>query len=599
MTKLFIEGVEVALATDYEIDYYVNNPFFTKNGEFTYDLDINLKHPGNEKLYEFIHRKDVHKTISNRKALLVCGPRQIIRGTEVILSVEDSIVKIQIVGGNSELNYLSAGQKTLRELDLGIIPELTKNIAVNTLDKIYPETNFVCCPVIKEKGVFDLSGTVSKTDVIYNELNWDTRNGCTYKNDTLLVPQPFLLYYVEKVIEALGYNLIENILLDSERLDNGLNTREMKNILPKWTVDEFLTEIEKLFNVLFFVDSNGSNVHIVSTVDYYKSSKEIVIGDGQLLDSVEKQYGKEESLYVTYDNVSFKLPSGRWYRYQDIDDEILDKRTIVEVNTFDDIVSTTHESWLDNVIYDKSTGLYFVYSRENGSQGTATYGTLVPINAFKGIENDNSSNSCELNIIPSEIYGNNIYLSGADFGGSKYYDGWIAAATPVIANVVSVETQDRLFQEIENGVTEDETTDSSLFVALYMGMKPYLYSSYWSNQEIPQPGLDKITIPQCIVIPYFVHYRAANNHPKLAKIADEKFTLAIQGENGLYNTMYKDTIKVSTHDEYILKFLSMQRIDDAKRTFIIANKKYYCRELHYTISSNGLGDIVEGTFFPM
>lgn len=349
MTRLFIEETEVALPDGFEIDYYVNNPFFTKKGEFTYDLDINLKHPGNEKLYRFINRKDIHQTISNRKALLICGHRQIIRGTEVILSIEDNIAKIQIVGGNSELNYLSAGKKALRELDLGTIPELTKDIAINTLDKIYPDVDFVCCPVIKDKGVFDLSGTVTKTDVLYNELNWDTRGGCTYKNDTLLVPQPFLLYYVEKVVNALGYHIAENVLLNSERakrliIVNGLDTKELKYILPKWSVDEFLSEIEKLFNVLFFVENDGYTVRIVSTVDYYKSNQEIIISDDQLIESVKKQYGQEESLYITYDNVSYKLSSGRWYSYQNVDEEILDKRTMVEVNNFDEIFSTSHDS---------------------------------------------------------------------------------------------------------------------------------------------------------------------------------------------------------------------------------------------------------------
>lgn len=282
MTNLQIEGTPVALNTDFEIDYYITNPFFTKSGKYTYDMDINLGHPDNQKLYRFINRKDVSKVISNRKALLSSGPRQLMYGTEVILSIEDNIAKIQLVGDNSELNYLSAGKKNLRDLNLGVIPELTKELAASTLGKKYPDTDFVCPPVIKSKGIFDLSGTNAKTDILYNELEWDTRNGYAYKNNTQLIAQPFLLYYVEKVITALGYNLIENVLLSDERaksliIVNGRYTKEYKYILPKWTVDDFLTEIEKLFNVLFLVDSNGLDVHIVSTVKYYESNEKVFI----------------------------------------------------------------------------------------------------------------------------------------------------------------------------------------------------------------------------------------------------------------------------------------------------------------------------------
>lgn len=603
MTSLQIDNSQVALSTDFEIDYYVTNPFFSRSGEYTYDMDINLDYPDNQILYEFINKKDISKVISNRKALLSSGPRRLIYGTEVILAVEDNIAKIQLVGGNSELNYLSAGKKNLRELDLGIIPELTKELAVSTLGKKYPDANFVCPPVIKTKGIFDLSGTQAKTDILYNELEWDTRNSYVYKNGTQLIPQPFLLYYVEKVVKTLGYNLIENVLLDDERAKslvvvNGINAKEYKYILPKWTVDEFFTEIEKLFNVLFLVDRNGLDVHIVNTARYYESSGKIFIDNKELLDSIEKKFGEEDSLYVTYDNVSYKLPSGRWYAYQDVSKEILDKRTVIEVDNFDEIFSIVADDKLNCIFRDKRSKLNFVFSREDSSYGTATYGTLCTINELQGIENESSNNNCELKIVPSEIYGNNVYLSRADFGGEKFYDGWITAATPVIANVMEVEKQERLFQEIENGISKDETTDSNLFVAIYAGLKPYMYSSYWDNQEILQPGLDKILIPQCIVNPYFVHYRSANNHPKLTKLANDKFTLSIRGDYGFYKTLYDGSIKVNTENQYIFRFI-VNGILDPKKIFIIANKMFYCKELHYKITPEGLDKIVEGTFFLM
>lgn len=129
MTRLFIEGREVALPSDLVLDFYSQNPFFTKNGDYTFDMDIDLAHPNNRLIYQSINRLDVTKRPTNRSAVLMCGPMEIIRGTEVILSIEDNIAKIQIVGGNSELNYLSGGEQTLRQLDLG-------NVTVSSSEQI-------------------------------------------------------------------------------------------------------------------------------------------------------------------------------------------------------------------------------------------------------------------------------------------------------------------------------------------------------------------------------------------------------------------------------------------------------------------------------
>lgn len=52
MTRLFIDGKEVALQDGFELDFYTQNPFFTRNGDYTYDLDIDLNHPHNRRIYQ-------------------------------------------------------------------------------------------------------------------------------------------------------------------------------------------------------------------------------------------------------------------------------------------------------------------------------------------------------------------------------------------------------------------------------------------------------------------------------------------------------------------------------------------------------------------
>lgn len=600
MTELFIDGYPVSLSVDFEIDYYMYNPFFTKKGEYTYDIDIDLRDRENAKVYKHIDRAHVGKRPTGRKAILIADSKVIVSGTEVILSIEDDKVKIQIAAGNSELNYLSAGNKTLRELDLGTIPEINATMAVWSLTKTYPEANFVCAPVVKEKGNYDISDYVNKTDVIYNELEWDTRNGYVFVSGTTFVPQPYLLYYVDKICEALGYKINENVLLQNKIyckhiVVNGLATNQYNRILPKWTVDEFLSEIEKSYNVIFVVNQMTRKIRVLNVNNFYEQSETLYISSNQVLKNKEKKYDQDESLYLTYNNVSYKLPSGRWYKYQDVDEEILAKCNVVEVDNFSQINTVTYKGQY-YIFHDKSTDLYFVY---NILQGQATtYAHLDIINQLKGVVDEESGNNCELKIIPAEIYANNIWFSSKDFGGSKYYSGWIAGAIPVVANVASSETQENLYEEIENGLLQDETESSNIFIAIYLGSTPYMYYFTYQNVEIAQPVLDKMRYPQCVVYPYFIHYNRAGAQRKLIKLAPDDHTLAILGRYGRFNQLYKNNFYVNTEEEVVRNFLT-DKILNQMNLFVIDNKKYYCKVLHYKIRSEGLSKEVEGTFYPM
>lgn len=73
MTRLFIDGQEVVLSENFELELITENPYFTRNGEYTYDIDIDLRDAHNRSIYQNINRSDVTKGIKNRKATLMSG----------------------------------------------------------------------------------------------------------------------------------------------------------------------------------------------------------------------------------------------------------------------------------------------------------------------------------------------------------------------------------------------------------------------------------------------------------------------------------------------------------------------------------------------
>lgn len=597
MTRLFIDKQEVALTSDFQLDFYSQNPFFTKNGDYTYDLDIDLNHPGNRKIYQSINRFDVTGHPTNRSALLLSGPNVIVDGTEVILSIEDNIAKIQLVSGNSELNYLYAGDTTIRQLSLG---SLSLNAEYNNLNKFYPDVTHVCCPVISQKGNYKIDDSSQKTDKIFNELEWDTRDGFNFKSGTTMVPQPFLLYCIDKIIEAMGYSIEENVLKDDELakrliIIHGIqSSTNINRILPDWKVDEFITEVEKLFNVIFLVNQFTRKIKIARMKSFYQNSKMIEISNNDLVEEVQKNYDQEESLYITYDNIKYNLPSSRWYKYQNLTDELRDKcgKTTASLK---EILSYGFINYPYKLWFEENFRIWMIHSAY--PSGGESYACWEIVDQLKNVTNDSSDNECELKIVPSEIYGNNVWLTGMDFGGSKYYDGWITSACPVVSNTTEGEVTEYAYQEIENGSSEESVDDSYLFVAIYLGLKPYMYSSDYMNEEVDQPILNSMLVPQAVAYPCFIHYNRASQGTKITKLTDDKLSLAIESsQGGLYDRYYQDSIKVDTKTEYVFKF-KYKNLYDCKSIFLIGNKKYYCKELHYTVTPDGIEPIVEGTFY--
>ena len=119
MIRLEIDGREVALAADASFDIEYKNPFFTKEGEMTYDIDIYLDAGNNAVLYGHLDRDTVTVRPEGRRAVLYDGPRVLVSGKEIVLSVEDGVAKVQILGDNSELNYLAGGDTSIRDMDFG------------------------------------------------------------------------------------------------------------------------------------------------------------------------------------------------------------------------------------------------------------------------------------------------------------------------------------------------------------------------------------------------------------------------------------------------------------------------------------------------
>lgn len=119
MTELYIDGQLAALPEGFNITFTSENPYFTRSSN--YSLDIELPMPANHAIFKHVNRLDVTKKKTILPATLIVDARCLLYGSAVLLSVEDALVKVQLVSGNAEFNLLTNDDLYIDELDLGTI----------------------------------------------------------------------------------------------------------------------------------------------------------------------------------------------------------------------------------------------------------------------------------------------------------------------------------------------------------------------------------------------------------------------------------------------------------------------------------------------
>lgn len=574
MTQLYIDSKEVKLPDEFELELITENPYFTRVGSYTYEIDIDLRDPINRDIYRNINRTDVTQRIQNRKAVLVSGASITISGIEVILSIDCYIAKIQIVAGNSQLNY-EGGDNSIRTIRFDRVSYMPED-AIETLMGTYPQYNVTYPPVL---SFIDKDGNSS----ILN--NVEVGENITFLRINNIGPQYYLLYYLENLLQKLGFTKGVNELEDNPTwcrifVVNPYKDVSPEELLPDWTINEFIEKIEMFFKCIITIDRTNGVYNIVNMDRYFENSETIYIDD-IVDDDLEKVYDTETSYSYAYDNVSYNLPSDNFYNYLKLKEGIREICTIETRDQYTDFkpdyeqyyagpyLLTSVDFNLEYVVAD-----YDVTGSEENVKG------LKIVDRLKDAGELSSQNKTSFDIIPAEVAEISIYSTT----GSRYLIG------PAVKRVRSG-AESQAINDLINGSTDVKgDIPDKIYIGLYYGVCEALNrgpgeypGEYWD--KMPMSSYDR----------YFMSTpSSASSSQSILTMPD--YTLALEGENGLFNTVYKDKREIDTTVEYHFHFL-VQKIFDTNGIFLIRNKKYYCKEIHYKISSKGLDKMAEGIFY--
>lgn len=593
MTELFIDGTSVVLEKNFSVQVKRENPFITKNGEYTYDITLPLTNPINAALYKHLYRLNSTQEIeSKRSAVLSANNRVYCNGTEVITGWTDDSVSIQIASGNSELNYFIGGdllisflkmKTTVPGFDGGVVsgsPDYLKYVK-----KLYPEVEYCLAPVKDDT-----------TGEIHNKWCLDAKKGTSATGDPgtddflYVTPQPYLMCYIKEVIRALGYTLEYNGLADTVfknlYLCHTVVTNEWCKMLPGWSVTDFFSEVEKLFNVAFLVDNRTRTVRLALKTSFYAGSLSYHVQ--QVTDVYEVEIDEDnDDTDVVISNVKYKYEDCDYWRWASLSEAVINKAIhdiIPEDYESDNGRTPRIASWFamsshkrtDTIYKDERDGRQYMSIVDSSDQNSELRYTMV--NHFAELTRDNAEKTIESEIVPAAYTTVEINLyNSRDTNVYRYY-------LPMITGSGSADTtEESLIDMIKNNTSQSSESKQPISLAFYTGMSHLIINS-GVEMMFPVPYVDEYTL-NLISDRSQTIARTNADGASLRLVTLDK--LLYQGG---YDIDYNKGVKIETYDPNVY---------DSRSIFEIRNKRYVCKEMEFTLDANGRKGAWTGVFYPI
>lgn len=576
MTNLYIDGIAVVLPSEFSITVKQENAFFTKNGEYTYDIELSLLVPENAKLYGFLNRLNItDRPAHKRKAVLVADNRVYLNGTEIITGWTDERVSIQLVSGNSELNYFVGSDELISTLEMKETnPVVNGSVSTDYVKKTYPDVDY------NLMMTYDSLHQVDKNIWLYRLYNNDINNpyaGYIVQKENIqpydYIPQPYLCAYMRELLKALGYTLEYNAIEDtpykSVYIVHVCETYKWNEMLPGWTAKDFLQNIETMFNGSFLIDHRTKKVSFLLNVSYLPKVRNVHLQN--VVDAYTVEVEEEEESDAVNSTIKYKLPSSEYYKMRCLPDVVKEaaKTKVIDDGLF--AFFGKPENQVTDTIFDyKSENRKIIYL-----EGSGIMSHLEMVDELASLVRENAESELELEFVPAELTERAFYIEGIDPGG--FYFGQYYIPSVSVSDDEPDETTYDSIHNMVNNLSEKKESKSNIFLAFFRGLNPVQIGVMPAN-SYPLAFIDRFfpTTSWPATLP--------SDYPTFNLVEMEKYFYS-----NAYKIDRKNAIKITCYDSNLYP---------ASSVFEIFNRRYLAKEIEYTIGPNGRTQAWTGTFYP-
>lgn len=398
----------------------------------------------------------------------------------------------------SDFAYLAVGYIAIELVDAVVVDNIPINYkkakietgtqATNWIPARSDVFNFVCAPVM-------LGSEIANDYTVVTFLD-GTKSHITGIADKIIM-QPYLMYYIRKLPELLGYTLDYNSLINDSRakkmyLINSVESLSYSDALPDMTITEFIQAIENFFNVTFVIDKNTKKLSIHTLSSSIANKTKIKINN--VLDRYTRDLSEDsKSIKLDFTRIKYDLSDNDYYRYQQLNDEIMSRCKIKEFNNFNELSTYIQSDWNivkvnEFVIYRdlEHDNDYFIFDDDIFPTKTSLYNQAVYTSKTPKLVNKLSSVGTSvtreliLKLVPAAMfpkYKEIGYIDSANQYGTFVHKCFYQLPASS-SNYYLSETQSKVIDAVENGFKNVPRNDK-IEVSMYSGK----FYTYVENRE--------------------------------------------------------------------------------------------------------------------
>lgn len=588
-TVLFLNDTQVYPDGQQSIKLTKENPYFTQSDSYTLDVTLPMGIKENRDFFRNINRIERSKNVERMKCRLIVDNRLLLDGSAKITQISEQEVKVQLLGGNSEINFLSDDEKNyIDNLDLGVISS---------------ERN--------SSQAGDVTYSISKNiryrqSDIYDETA-ETRKSCW---------QFGLVDITKEIFRVFGFEITECTIdktpWNEIYVASAKSTNNVAHVLPHWSLRTFVDELCKFFNVSVVIDQEHKTVRIKDNPTFFSSRESIEIVP---VDEYTVELNEDSDAHaLAADNLRFDMSGSEHHDYDMIPDSV---RENAITDTFASRAAA-YAAWSAATDDDKKgriyacpegmfTGWLHDYTDIGGDEERLVF---TQIDVFAPlVRNLDSDNETELKICPV-AFGEIEYEYSYSFGGSNGHQGTTYTNSwkehiPSMENPTGNDIATSRFGGSRSG-------SSSEYEAT---IQEYIEGESSIEKEDKEDRL-QVMFMDDVKQPCYYHNGARNADQELS--VDAGFTdyqykkahktgtqhspwsLSLNKCEATYylGQLHENGFTFNLDAKYCIKFLAKEMPDQTK-VFIIRNKRYGCEKIEAQIDSQGMKQLMTGYFYEM
>ena len=641
MITLLIDGLPAALPSSFSFSLTVENPYFTNSGEYSGEVQLSAIAPENVKIFGQFSRFEKSRRKQVRSFELIDNGTTIMTGKAVTIAFSSTQITIQLLGGNSEINYMSRYDNmyidNMRN-EMGKILESWDLTEVSTGDeradfartamKGPSESDWVMLPALTDTGVqincHALNFCVGFGYENHGRLGFGYPLNPYNKDAENYALQPRMCALIRRVIEAMGFTIrtfdAEQTHLKYLYYVNVQRTLYWSEMMPHWTCSQFIDEVQKLFGCVFVFDTVNKTCDIKSRRRFYaEETKHLSVVD----DIFEAEEDEEEA---DINNSVLQYNTDGYPPKHIFESAAIERIAYVESNSHE-VAELMLKSGASNLVVSVDGHWYarhVLYDANGSPTGEATIEEVNDIGCTLSGDID-AERSTELNIVPAKMsyvempvrtWSSSSSTLGLPADNTRWKIPAPIGAYPSKTKIFNVDAYvssgeanvaENNLQQIRVAFFSSWDEMPSLMMYIHSkAMDKYETARYnattrlfcgWTypKDDISKPSEDEAELfselgwenKKCGWVDYTSHMTWDPNCALRNK----------GGERTIYSGGIQQAQVINTTLPHTFRVYDDVAFSDVFKTFIVRGHKYACKKMEYMVSVNGIEKVKQGTFY--